>query len=132
MALLTGQCLQAAMFGKNGGECLQILIISILVLDIRMLCAAHFMIHSISSKSFKEEEIQQTLKLLSVVILLIVIGCQFNKASSSSIGAWEYPGAYFKIGKALLECGMSTSDDVDPENQNRSFNQMKIINACML
>ncbi|WP_074381065.1 hypothetical protein [Bartonella doshiae] len=77
---------------------------------------------------------KQTLKLLSGGIwLLSMAGCQFNKPPVSSIGAWKKPGADFtEIGKALLECGMPTPYDKDPENQNRSFNQMATIDACML
>ncbi|WP_375644202.1 MULTISPECIES: hypothetical protein [unclassified Bartonella] len=76
---------------------------------------------------------KQTLKLLSAITLLSIAGCQFNKTPTSSIGAWEKPGADFtEIGKALLECGMPTPYDKDPENQNRSFNQMATIDACML
>ncbi|WP_208432160.1 hypothetical protein [Bartonella doshiae] len=76
---------------------------------------------------------KQTLKLLSTVTLLSIAGCQFNKPPVSSIGAWKKPGADFtEIGKALLECGMPTPYDKDPENQNRSFNQMATIDACML
>ncbi|WP_375645224.1 hypothetical protein, partial [Bartonella sp. MR100HLJHH] len=76
---------------------------------------------------------KQTLKLLSAITLLSIAGCQFNKTPTSSIGAWEKPGADFtEIGKALLECGMPTPYDADPENQNRSFNQMATIDACML
>ncbi|QEE12349.1 hypothetical protein [Bartonella krasnovii] len=76
---------------------------------------------------------KQTLKLLGAVTLMSIAGCQFNKPPVSSIGAWEKPGADFtEIGKALLECGMPTPYDVDPENQNRSFNQMATIDACML
>ncbi len=76
---------------------------------------------------------KQIQKLLSAITLLIITGCQFNKPPVSSIGAWEKPGADFtEIGKALLECGMPTPYDRDPENDNRSFNQMATIDACML
>ncbi|MDM9988617.1 hypothetical protein, partial [Bartonella henselae] len=76
---------------------------------------------------------KQTLRLLGAVTLLGIAGCQFNKTPVSSIGAWEKPGADFtEIGKALLECGMPTPYDRDPENDNRSFNQMATIDACML
>ncbi len=76
---------------------------------------------------------KQTLRLLGAVTLLGIAGCQFNKTPTSSIGAWEKPGADFtEIGKALLECGMPTPYDRDPENDNRSFNQMATIDACML
>ncbi|ATP12310.1 hypothetical protein [Bartonella henselae] len=76
---------------------------------------------------------KQTLRLLGAVTLLGITGCQFNQPPVSSIGAWEKPGADFtEIGKALLECGMPTPYDRDPENDNRSFNQMATIDACML
>ncbi|OLL50064.1 hypothetical protein [Bartonella henselae] len=76
---------------------------------------------------------KQTLRLLGAVTLLGIAGCQFNKTPTSSIGAWEKPGADFtEIGKALLECGMPTPYDRDPENDNRSFNQMATIDACMV
>ncbi|OLL38614.1 hypothetical protein [Bartonella henselae] len=76
---------------------------------------------------------KQTLKLLGVVTLLGIAGCQFNKTPTSSIGAWEKPGADFtEIGKALLECGMPTPYDRDPENDNRSFNQKATVYACMV
>ncbi|MDM9993052.1 hypothetical protein, partial [Bartonella henselae] len=67
------------------------------------------------------------------VTLLGIAGCQFNKTPTSSIGAWEKPGADFtEIGKALLECGMPTPYDRDPENDNRSFNQKATVYACMV
>ncbi|OLL52158.1 hypothetical protein [Bartonella henselae] len=76
---------------------------------------------------------KQTLKLLGAVTLLGIAGCQFNKTPTSSIGAWEKPGADFtEIGKALLECGMPTPYDRDPENDNRSFNQKATVYACMV
>ncbi|OLL58251.1 hypothetical protein AT248_07590 [Bartonella henselae] len=76
---------------------------------------------------------KQTLRLLGAVTLLGIAGCQFNKPPTSSIGAWEKPGADFtEIGKALLECGMPTPYDRDPENDNRSFNQMATVYACMV
>ncbi|CDO46872.1 hypothetical protein AT246_05645 [Bartonella henselae] len=76
---------------------------------------------------------KQTLRLLGAVTLLGIAGCQFNKTPTSSIGAWEKPGADFtEIGKALLECGMPTPYDRDPENDNRSFNQKATVYACMV
>lgn len=63
-----------------------------------------------------------------------ISGCQFNKTPTSSLGAWEKNGvAYFtEIGKSLLECGMSTPYNIDPENRNRSFNQKATVYACMI
>ncbi|CDO40165.1 hypothetical protein PRJBM_00783 [Bartonella henselae] len=76
---------------------------------------------------------KQTLRLLGAVTLLGITGCQFNQPPVSSIGAWEKPGADFtEIGKALLECGMPTPYDRDPENDNRSFNQKATVYACMV
>ncbi|USP03053.1 hypothetical protein [Bartonella taylorii] len=76
---------------------------------------------------------KQILKLLSAITLLSIAGCQFNKTPISSIGAWEKPGADFtEIGKALLECGMPTPYDKDPENRKLSNNANATIDACML
>ncbi|WP_273760771.1 hypothetical protein [Bartonella sp. ML70XJBT.G] len=76
---------------------------------------------------------KQTLKLLGAITLLSITGCQFNKTPTSSIGAWEKPGADFtEIGKALLECGMPTPYDVDPENRKRSYNEKATTYACMV
>ncbi|ATP12258.1 hypothetical protein [Bartonella henselae] len=76
---------------------------------------------------------KQTLRLLGAVTLLGIAGCQFNKTPTSSIGAWEKPGADFtEVGKALLECGMPTPYYTDPENQKLSPNDMVSIDACMV
>ncbi|WP_375623835.1 MULTISPECIES: hypothetical protein [unclassified Bartonella] len=76
---------------------------------------------------------KQSLKLLSIIVLFSIAGCQFNKTPTSSIGVWEKPGADFtEIGKALLECGMPTPYDKDPENQKLSYNAWATIDACML
>ncbi|MEL6093030.1 hypothetical protein [Bartonella schoenbuchensis] len=76
---------------------------------------------------------KQILKLLSGIALLSMAGCQFNKTPTSSIGMWEKPGADFtEIGKALLECGMPTPYDMDPESQKRSINAKATVYACML
>ncbi|WP_208438193.1 hypothetical protein [Bartonella taylorii] len=76
---------------------------------------------------------KQILKLLSAITLLSIAGCQFNKTPISSIGAWEKPGADFtEIGKALLECGMPTPYDKDPESRKLSNNANATIDACML
>ncbi|MDM9998945.1 hypothetical protein QVL68_08040 [Bartonella henselae] len=62
-----------------------------------------------------------------------IAGCHLGGPPTSSIGMWEKPGADFtEIGKALLECGMPTPYDRDPENDNRSFNQMATVYACMV
>ncbi|WP_375657421.1 hypothetical protein, partial [Bartonella sp. CM120XJJH] len=76
---------------------------------------------------------KQILKLLGVVTLLNIAGCQFNKTPSSSLAMWEKPGADFtEIGKALLECGMPAPYDVFPENRNLSNNAWATIHACMI
>ncbi|UTO28637.1 hypothetical protein [Bartonella harrusi] len=76
---------------------------------------------------------KQILKLLSTIILLSIVGCQFNKTPTSSLAAWKKPGADFtEVGKALLECGMPTPYDVFPENQKLSNNALATIHACMV
>ncbi|WP_396583930.1 hypothetical protein [Bartonella grahamii] len=76
---------------------------------------------------------KKPLKLLSTLTLLIITGCQFNKTPTSSIGAWEKPGADFtEVAKALLECGMPTPYDVFPENRKQSINAKATIYACMV
>ncbi|UTO28622.1 hypothetical protein [Bartonella harrusi] len=76
---------------------------------------------------------KQILKLLSTIILLSIVACQFNKTPTSSLAAWKKPGADFtEVAKALLECGMPTPYDVDPENQKLSNNALATIHACML
>ncbi|USP00623.1 hypothetical protein LBE40_04705 [Bartonella taylorii] len=72
-------------------------------------------------------------KLLSIIVLLSIVGCQFNKTPSSSLAMWEKPGADFtEIGKALLECGMPTPYDKDPENRKLSLNKKAFIDSCMV
>ncbi|EJF74789.1 hypothetical protein MCO_01864 [Bartonella sp. DB5-6] len=76
---------------------------------------------------------KQTLKLLGAVTLLSITGCQFNKTPTPYLGMWEKPGADFtEIGKALLECGMPTPYDIDPENKKLSNNAWATIHACMI
>ncbi|MEL6093028.1 hypothetical protein [Bartonella schoenbuchensis] len=76
---------------------------------------------------------RQILRLLSGIALLSIAGCSLGGSATSSIGMWEKPGADFtEIGKALLECGMPTPYDMDPENQKRSINAKATIYACML
>ncbi|MEL6094125.1 hypothetical protein [Bartonella schoenbuchensis] len=76
---------------------------------------------------------RQILRLLSGIALLSIAGCSLGGSATSSIGMWEKPGADFtEIGKALLECGMPTPYDVDPENQKASINTKATIYACML
>ncbi|WP_375676310.1 MULTISPECIES: hypothetical protein [unclassified Bartonella] len=76
---------------------------------------------------------KQTLKLLSAVTLFSIAGCQFNKPPGGYLSVWEKSGADFtEIGKALLECGMPTPYDVDPENRKLSNNAIGTIEACML
>ncbi|WP_375655900.1 hypothetical protein, partial [Bartonella sp. AA83SXKL] len=77
---------------------------------------------------------KQTLKLLGAVILFIITGCQFNKLPPGDVAAWEKNGVtdFTEVGKALLECGMPTPYDRDPENQKLSPNDMVSIDACMV
>ncbi|MEL6088849.1 hypothetical protein [Bartonella schoenbuchensis] len=76
---------------------------------------------------------KQILKLLSGIALLSIAGCQFNKPPLGYLAAWEKPGADFtEIGKALLECGMPTPFDKDPESRKISINAKASIEACML
>ncbi|WP_208432271.1 hypothetical protein, partial [Bartonella henselae] len=76
---------------------------------------------------------KQTLRLLGAVTLFGIAGCHLGGPPTSSIGMWEKPGADFtEIGKALLECGMPTPYDRDPENQKLSPNDMVSIDACMV
>ncbi|EJF78439.1 Uncharacterised protein [Candidatus Bartonella washoeensis] len=77
---------------------------------------------------------KQTLKLLSGGIwLLSIAGCYLGTPSTSSLNAWEKPGADFtEVAKALLECGKPTPYDIDPENRKQSINAKATIYACML
>ncbi|WP_375682212.1 hypothetical protein [Bartonella sp. CE47NXGY] len=77
---------------------------------------------------------KQTLKLLGAVTLLGIAGCQFNKTPGGYLSAWEKNGVtnFTEVGKALLECGMPTPYDVDPENRKQSINAKATIYACML
>ncbi len=77
-----------------------------------------------------EQKMKQTLKLLSAITLLSIAGCQFTKTPSSSIGAWEKPGADFtEVAKALLECGMPTPYDKDPES-SATMQMQPLMLAC--
>ncbi|WP_375633031.1 MULTISPECIES: hypothetical protein, partial [unclassified Bartonella] len=77
---------------------------------------------------------KQTLKLLSAVTLLGIAGCQFNKTPGGYLSAWEKNGVtdFTEIGKALLECGMPTPYDKDPENRKLSLNKKAFIDSCMV
>ncbi len=76
---------------------------------------------------------KQILKLLSGLILLNIAGCNINKSPPRVLSAWEKPRADFtEEGKALLGCGMPTSYDVFPENQQQSINAKATTYACML
>ncbi len=76
---------------------------------------------------------KQTLKLLSAVTLFSIAGCQFNKPPGGYLSVWEKSGADFtEIGKALLECGMPTPYDKDPESRKLSNNAIATIHACMV
>ncbi|EJF85930.1 hypothetical protein [Candidatus Bartonella washoeensis] len=76
---------------------------------------------------------KQTLKLLSGIMLLTIAGCNIDKPPPGYLSMWEKPGADFtEVGKALLECGMPTPYDVDPENRKLSINAWATIHACMV
>ncbi|WP_208433228.1 hypothetical protein [Bartonella taylorii] len=76
---------------------------------------------------------KQILKLLSGIVLFIIAGCNFFKPSPGYIYMWEKPGADFtEVGKALLECGMPTPYDVDPESREQSINAQATVHACMI
>ncbi|WP_208442088.1 hypothetical protein [Bartonella raoultii] len=76
---------------------------------------------------------KQILKLLSGLILVSITGCNIDKPSPGYIYMWEKPGADFtEIGKALLECGMPSPYDADPETRNLSINAIETIHGCML
>ncbi|CAF27475.1 hypothetical protein [Bartonella henselae] len=77
---------------------------------------------------------KQTLKLLGAVTLLGIAGCQFNKPPGGYLSVWEKNGVtdFTEVGKALLECGMPTPYDRDPENRKLSNNAIGSIEACML
>ncbi|MEL6088845.1 hypothetical protein [Bartonella schoenbuchensis] len=76
---------------------------------------------------------KQILRLLSGIALLSIAGCQFNKPPAGYLSIWEKPGADFtEVGKALLECGMPTPFDKDPENKKLSNNAIATIDACMI
>ncbi|WP_375684284.1 hypothetical protein [Bartonella sp. CB15SXKL] len=76
---------------------------------------------------------KQILKLLSGIVLVSVAGCNIDKPSPGALSMWGKPGADFtEIGKALLECGMPTPYDIDPENQQQSINAKATVDACMV
>ncbi|WP_375657263.1 hypothetical protein [Bartonella sp. CM120XJJH] len=76
---------------------------------------------------------KKILKLLSGIVLVSVAGCNIDKPPPGYLSMWEKSGADFtEIGKALLECGMPTPYDVDPESENISINAKATIHACML
>ncbi|QEE12019.1 hypothetical protein MNL01_03180 [Bartonella krasnovii] len=76
---------------------------------------------------------KKILKLLSGMVLASIAGCNIDKPPPGYLSMWEKPGADFtEIGKALLECGMPTPYDVDPESENISINAKATIHACMI
>lgn len=77
---------------------------------------------------------KQILKLLSTITLFSITGCQFNKTPGGYLSAWGKNGVtdFTEVGKALLECGMPTPYDVDPENRKNSINAKATIYACMI
>ncbi|WP_212112314.1 hypothetical protein [Bartonella queenslandensis] len=77
---------------------------------------------------------KQILKLLSSLILLNIAGCNIDKPAPGYLSVWEKNGVtdFTEVGKALLECGMPTPYDIDPENQQQSINAKATTYACML
>ncbi|WP_208438718.1 MULTISPECIES: hypothetical protein [Bartonella] len=77
---------------------------------------------------------KQTLKLLSTVTLLIITGCNIDKPPPGEVATWEKNGVtdFTEVGKALLECGMPSLIDADPENRKLSYNAWATIDACMV
>ncbi|WP_459778949.1 hypothetical protein, partial [Bartonella henselae] len=77
---------------------------------------------------------KQILKLFSGIVLVSIAGCNIDKPPPGYIYMWEKNGVtdFTEVGKALLECGMPTPYDVDPENQKLSPNDMVSIDACMV
>ncbi|OLL41165.1 hypothetical protein [Bartonella henselae] len=77
---------------------------------------------------------KQILKLLSGFVLLSMVGCNLGKPPPGYIYMWEKNSVtdFTEVGKALLECGMPTPYDVNPENQKLSPNDMVSIDACMV
>ncbi|WP_375624506.1 MULTISPECIES: hypothetical protein [unclassified Bartonella] len=77
---------------------------------------------------------KKILKLLSGLILLNIAGCNIDKPAPGYLSMWEKNSVtdFTEVGKALLECGMPTPYDVDPESENISINAKATIHACML
>ncbi|CAK01430.1 hypothetical protein [Bartonella tribocorum] len=74
------------------------------------------------------------LKLLSGIVLVSVTGCNIDKPPLGEIATWEKNGVtdFTEVGKALLECGMPTPYDRDPESRKLSYNAIATIEACMI
>ncbi|SSZ40865.1 Uncharacterised protein [Bartonella grahamii] len=74
------------------------------------------------------------LKLLSGIVLVSVTGCNIDKPPLGEIATWEKNGVtdFTEVGKALLECGMPTPYDTDPESRKLSYNAIATIEACMI
>ncbi|SSZ40859.1 hypothetical protein [Bartonella grahamii] len=76
---------------------------------------------------------KKILKLLSGLILLNIAGCNIDKPLPGYVSVWKKPGTDFtEVGKALLECGMPTPDDIFSENRKLSINARASIHACMI
>ncbi|WP_273789374.1 hypothetical protein [Bartonella sp. ML70XJBT] len=77
---------------------------------------------------------KKILKLLSGFILLNIAGCNIDKPAPGYLSMWEKNSVtdFTEVGKALLECGMPTPYDIDPENQQQSINAKATTYACML
>ncbi|WP_375645231.1 hypothetical protein [Bartonella sp. OC71QHHN] len=77
---------------------------------------------------------KKILKLLSGIVLVSVAGCNIDKPPPGYLSMWEKNSVtdFTEVGKALLECGMPTPYDVDPESENISINAKATTYACML
>ncbi|WP_396584168.1 hypothetical protein [Bartonella grahamii] len=77
---------------------------------------------------------KKPLKLLSGIVLVSVTGCNIDKPPLGEIATWEKNGVtdFTEVGKALLECGMPTPYDTDPESRKLSYNAIATIEACMI
>ncbi|WP_273721986.1 MULTISPECIES: hypothetical protein [unclassified Bartonella] len=77
---------------------------------------------------------KKILKLLSGLILLNIAGCNIDKPAPGYLSMWEKNSVtdFTEVGKALLECGMPTPYDRDPESRKLSNNAIATIHACMV
>ncbi|WP_396584097.1 hypothetical protein [Bartonella grahamii] len=77
---------------------------------------------------------KKPLKLLSGIVLVSVTGCNIDKPPPGEVATWEKNGVtdFTEVGKVLLECGMPSLIDADPENRKLSYNAWATIDACMV